>query len=342
MDLKNTILRNLGVSYIKRTLKVIRGPVFASLFITRECNYKCKYCSVSKGEKKHEITLKQWKTIVLNLYNQGCRFITIYGGEPTLRSDLGELIKYCIKLKIFTHVVTNGTLLTEDLLEEFASYGYLLLGVGIDSLSECNFSPKIFRPELIDLLHKVKKKYPNSIDYSIHIVTCKENIHKLIPLIKSINQRLECRFSIDPVHSSLQPQEEYKYRDYCPDLLLTKKSMNSLRKVVLNLKRLGVNVWSPNHYYHYMNKWYQGKLHWKCDAGNLYYAIDSDGTVMLCEDVQTDIHFNEFLKLTKRKRVKVLRKSMYKYCTCFKPCYWNPTVFVRHPIKNLLSYYRFK
>ena len=113
---KNTILRNLGVSYLKRVFKVIKGPVFVSLFFTRDCNFDCHYCATTKSKKKPDIPIKQWKNIVTQIYNQGCRFITIYGGEPTLRSDLGELLKRCIDLKMYTHVVTNGSLLNEQLL----------------------------------------------------------------------------------------------------------------------------------------------------------------------------------------------------------------------------------
>ncbi|MFX1409875.1 MAG: radical SAM protein [Promethearchaeota archaeon] len=340
-SIKNNILRNLGISYLKRSLKVINGPVFVSIFFTRKCNFDCYYCATSKNQNKVEISLKQWKNIINQIYNQGCRFITIYGGEPTLRSDLGELLKHCIDLGIFTHVVTNGSLLNEDLLEEFASYGYFLLGISIDSLSDTNFSPKIYRSQLINLLIRIKEKYPENIDYSIHIIITRENIKELIPLIKSI-LKLECRLSLDPVHSSLRSNQKYSYRSYCPELLLNEEDIFKLRSVIQNLKRHGIHIWSPNIYYHYMNKWYQKKYHWECDAGDLYYAIDNDGTVMLCEDVKTSIQFSDFIKLPQKERVKKIKEFKFEYCDCFKPCYWNPTNFVRNPIKDFIYNFRFK
>jgi hypothetical protein len=90
-----------------------------------------------------------------------------------------------------------------------------------------------------------------------------------------------------------------------------------------------------------MNKWYQKKYSWDCNAGDLYYAIDNDGTVMLCEDVNTDIQFDEFIKLPRKKRIKAINEFKFKYCICFKPCYWNPTYFVKHPIRNFLYKYKF-
>ncbi|MFX1325725.1 MAG: hypothetical protein ACFE8N_12285, partial [Promethearchaeota archaeon] len=77
---KYSILKNLGLSYLKRILRVIEGPVFASIFFTRNCNYDCQYCATSKNPQKTEISLNHWKNIITQIYNKGCRFLTIYGG----------------------------------------------------------------------------------------------------------------------------------------------------------------------------------------------------------------------------------------------------------------------
>ncbi|MFX1378859.1 MAG: radical SAM protein [Promethearchaeota archaeon] len=341
-NIKNRILRNLGISYINRIFKVINGPTFVSIFFTRKCNFDCYYCATSKGQYESDISVKEWKNIVTQIYNQGCRFITIYGGEPTIRPDLGELLKHCIELSMFTHVVTNGALLNKDLLEEFASYGYFLLGISIDSFKDSEYTPKKYDPELINLLQDIKQKYPESIDYSFHIINTKNNIKELIPLIKKIRTKLDCRFSIDPVHSSKRRSEQYQYRSYCPELLLKRSTMNKLREVIQNLKRQGFQLMSPNSYYYFMNKWYQNKYFWKCDAGDLYYAVNNDGTVMLCEDVKTSIRFNDFIRLPHKERVKKINKYKFEYCNCFKPCYWNPTNFVKHPLRNFIYKYRFE
>jgi MoaA/NifB/PqqE/SkfB family radical SAM enzyme len=342
MILKYQILKNLGISYLKRFFRITRGPIFVSIFFTRNCNFDCHYCATSKHQKAKDISLKQWKTIVMQIFNQGCRFITIYGGEPTLRPDLGHLIKYCIDLNMYVHLVTNGSLLNQEMLKEFASYGYFLLGISIDTISDKAFSPKKYRSDLISLLQKIQHDNSNSIEYCIHVLLTKYNINELIPLIKLVNSEIKCKFSLDPVHSASHVDQKYQYRSFCPDLLLKNHQMLWLRNVIQQLKRNNVDIWSPNLYYYKMNKWYQDKFHWKCDSGDLYYAINNDGTVMLCEDVDTPIKFQDFIRMSSKKRLKAVRNYKFDYCHCFKPCYWNPSSFIKHPFTSYISKYRFK
>ena len=313
-----------------------------SIFFTRRCNFNCHYCSTSKNQKSKDISLKKWKSIITQIYNQGCRFITIYGGEPTLRSDLGQLLKFCIELKMYVHLVTNGSLLNEDMLEEFTSYGYFLLGISIDTITDKDFSPKKYSPNLISLLQKFQHTNLDRIEYAFHILTTRENFNELIPLVKLINSKLICKFSIDPVHSASGLDQKFQYRNYCPNLLLKKKQMNFLPKIIQNLKRNDINIWSPNLYYYYMNKWYHNAYQWKCDSGDLYYAINNDGNVMLCEEIDTPIDFQNFIRMPLKKRIIMLQNYKFKYCDCFKPCYWNPSNFIKNPIKSFIYQFRFK
>ena len=54
--IKNIILKNLGISYLKRLFRVTNGPTYASLFFTRKCNFNCSYCATSDGNEIPEFT----------------------------------------------------------------------------------------------------------------------------------------------------------------------------------------------------------------------------------------------------------------------------------------------
>lgn len=79
------------------------------------CNQKCLHCYAAGQplSKTEELDTKSWKHILHTLKKAGIPQITFTGGEPTLRSDLAELIK---EAKWFvTRLNTNGVLLTGEL-----------------------------------------------------------------------------------------------------------------------------------------------------------------------------------------------------------------------------------
>jgi len=85
-----------------------RSPIVASLKVTQNCNLSCSHCPW-KNKIHSELSTEKWKKIIEQVKNRGCTLVTFEGGEPTLRSDLQELIDYASELGLSTLVVTNGT-----------------------------------------------------------------------------------------------------------------------------------------------------------------------------------------------------------------------------------------
>lgn len=79
------------------------------------CNQKCIHCYAAgqKEADKEELSTKQWMQIIDQCRLAGIVQLTFTGGEPTMRTDLVELVEHA---KWFvTRLNTNGILLTEDL-----------------------------------------------------------------------------------------------------------------------------------------------------------------------------------------------------------------------------------
>ena len=80
-----------------------------------KCNQRCVFCYAagqSLGSCR-ELTAEEWKKAIDKLRLAGVPMLTFTGGEPTLRSDLCEIISYA---KWFvTRLNTNGVCLTEEL-----------------------------------------------------------------------------------------------------------------------------------------------------------------------------------------------------------------------------------
>jgi len=82
------------------------------------CNQKCVHCYAAGQEHsdEEELTTEEWKAVIDKCRAAGIPQITFTGGEPTMRKDLPELIKYA--RWFVSRLNTNGILLTKEYCEE--------------------------------------------------------------------------------------------------------------------------------------------------------------------------------------------------------------------------------
>jgi Fe-coproporphyrin III synthase len=86
-----------------------RSPAGAAIKITQRCNLRCNHCPW-QNEKRESLPLKEWKTIIDELYAQGVIVIVAEGGEPTLHRDAAEVVEYIKSKGMYCIYSTNGTL----------------------------------------------------------------------------------------------------------------------------------------------------------------------------------------------------------------------------------------
>lgn len=106
-----------------------------SWILTRKCNLKCSYCSVTRNYKgipdeypkmnhyfKNEMSTEYVIDILgrLKLHNPDC-FHIFYGGEPLLRTDLPEIIQFCNDNDIHYTIITNNSDEVQPMLDHLLS-----------------------------------------------------------------------------------------------------------------------------------------------------------------------------------------------------------------------------
>ncbi len=117
-----------AVEKIPFTLPFNTLPVLSEVALTYRCNLACKFCYASCGctkeEAFRELSTESTKEILSIIKNEAqVPSVSFTGGEPTLRDDLGELISFAKSLKMWTNLITNGTLVDIKLAESLRSAG---------------------------------------------------------------------------------------------------------------------------------------------------------------------------------------------------------------------------
>ncbi len=96
--------------------KLWTAPPRMDLALTYSCNNNCYFCYTGGPHKVMALSTADWKKVIDKLWDSGIPQIVFTGDEPTLRSDLVELVKHA--KEFVTGLVTNGrklASLTRDL-----------------------------------------------------------------------------------------------------------------------------------------------------------------------------------------------------------------------------------
>lgn len=120
-------------------------PISAHLDITYRCNERCEHCYLDH-EDKGEMQTDEIKGILDQLAEIGVFFLVISGGEPLLRKDCFEIIRYARKKLFNVKLKTNAILIGEP-------EARLLRELGVEQVQISVYS---HRPEVHDGVTKVR------------------------------------------------------------------------------------------------------------------------------------------------------------------------------------------
>ena len=101
----------------------MKSPKSVDLNITTHCNLRCSYCShfSSKGDVKKDLPTEEWLLFFKELNENAVLDVCLSGGEPLIREDFKELVDGVVKNRMRFSMLSNGTLMTDDILEYIKS-----------------------------------------------------------------------------------------------------------------------------------------------------------------------------------------------------------------------------
>lgn len=95
------------------------APMSAMIEIADRCNEVCVHCYQVQGQKG-ELETDDWRAILDELAQMGILFLTVSGGEATLRRDMLEIIAHARELKFAVKLFTNALRVDEEMADELA------------------------------------------------------------------------------------------------------------------------------------------------------------------------------------------------------------------------------
>lgn len=140
--------------------------------ITSRCNERCIHCYIPHDTKDSDISPTLFNSILEQCINMKVLHLTLSGGEPLLHKEFSDFLRKCREYNFSVNVLSNLTLLNDEILDEMKLNP--LLGVQVSLYS---MDPKIHdaitqqngshRKTIDGILKLVKNKIPMQISCPI-------------------------------------------------------------------------------------------------------------------------------------------------------------------------------
>ncbi len=125
------------------------------LTLTNRCQCHCRHCGVSKLRKaiRDELTIDQIEALFQDLVLVGCEVVDLFGGEPTLRGDLVDIIARGKSYRFFVSLETNGYAVDRAYMERLAAARLDQIYLSLDD----------YRPEVHDEIRGKKGSFERAV-----------------------------------------------------------------------------------------------------------------------------------------------------------------------------------
>jgi len=202
-------------------------------------------CTVSySSDREEELNTRECKKIIDQIVDLKINHLIFSGGEPLLRKDIFDLIVYAVDKKIkMIDVISNGTLIDEDMARRLVKCGLTHITISMDGLEDTNdfirgkgSFHKATRA--IDLINKYKNKGLPTIGINFTIMNC--NINQILPII-DLAKTKRCSIVV------LQPMlcdNVYMQRRNINELWVSEVNIPKLKEVMEEVIELKKKMWS--------------------------------------------------------------------------------------------------
>jgi radical SAM protein with 4Fe4S-binding SPASM domain len=110
-------------------------PLVVSWNVTLKCNLKCAHCYINAGEKKlsDELSTDAAKMLIHQIAEVSRPLLILSGGEPLLRDDIYEIIRYGAERGLRMGMGSNGMLIDDEVTRRLQKAGMETVAISLDS-----------------------------------------------------------------------------------------------------------------------------------------------------------------------------------------------------------------
>ena len=164
------------------TMKLMRTPRSVDLSITNRCNLRCTYCShfTGAGDVDQDLSKEEWLQFFEESNRCAVMNVTLEGGEPFYRKDLNELVEGIVENRMRFNILSNGTLITDEMAAFLASTGRCDgVQVSIDGSVPTTHDACRGEGNFLKAMRGIKSLQKYNVPVPVRVTIHKENVRDL-------------------------------------------------------------------------------------------------------------------------------------------------------------------
>ncbi len=325
-------------------------PEHVYFSLTNRCCLRCVMCDIPKspGSQENELSADEVKRIILQIKDLGVRHLIFSGGEPLLRDDLIEFVRFSRENGIpWVDIITNGVLCDDQITQKLIKAGLNHVTVSLDGISEVN---DIIRGEgsfqksaaAIDKFNyykdKLNARHPS---IGINFTILNKNINDMLRIVEFAKSKRCNTVVLQPVLVSNISMHDRKKNALWPsedELTILEKNIH----ILINMKEKDCQsiIYTDPAILKSIPGYFKGKRpgkHFKCYEAIKRIVITCDGKLWSCSGFYGDLRKDRLRQVWFSAEAQKIRSTVRRCkAHCLQDCVYFPMDLTRQ-VKRLLS-----
>lgn len=317
-------------------LKAYKGPLLGIIVPTYRCNLRCKMCNFWKKDFKREFNTKEVFKIIDSFAEMGTKAISFSGGEPLLREDIFDMIKYGKERGMVVHLATNGTLVNEEVAKKLHNLEIDAISISLDGAT----------PRIHDAIRGVKGSFEKTLaglknlsdtfqdtEISIDITSLfsEYNFHEIPKIVKLADEIGIRSVGLTPLQNLGIKKSHLNHRK-------AEKIAKVINEIISIKKKEGI-IDNSIGYLEQIKKYFSGGASTSpCSAGITTCIADCYGDIFPCYGYFemgkkiVNVKNADLKGLWFSKEYNDMRKSLFKCKKCIWNCHSEFNLAFRRPL----------
>jgi MoaA/NifB/PqqE/SkfB family radical SAM enzyme len=289
--------------------------------ITRKCNYRCVGCNVWQQQDQRELSTAEIKKGFDILKKLGIVEVVLSGGDPLLREDAGEIIRYASD-RFVTTVYDNGSMALEKI-EDLRNVDFV--AISIDSLQPAkNDHIKGVKGAWKKAVNAVEKLHNEGLNVAVTPTISQLNLYEIVDITKFFTAKeipvWYCLYSYDV---GINKNQLFKIGKANDEFVISdKQAMVQLCESIMELKKKNDKILMTDRLLRALRDLYLYDTRtWNCRALQNFFMIDHLGRIAGCHSHDIAATVFDLPEIWDSEKFNALRQSYHKCTQCTYLCY---------------------